>query len=191
MKKIICFAICSLFLFSGCSNKSYFQTTELVEDKEEKTQSSEEVVKDLLPETIYVHVAGAVNTPGVYELPTGSRVYAAIDAAGGLSDSADDSDINQAAILSDGEKLYIYTVDEAKAKLEIENEKAKEDDGLVNINTATVSELCNLPGIGEAKAKQIVAYREANGDFSSIEDIKNVSGIGDGIFNQINSLIKI
>ena len=68
---------------------------------------------------------------------------------------------------------------------------SQQDDGLVNINTASAAELQSLPGIGEAKAKQIVSYREANGDFSSIEDIKNVSGIGDGIFNQINSLIKI
>jgi competence protein ComEA len=69
--------------------------------------------------------------------------------------------------------------------------EAEANDGLVDINKATESELTTLPGIGENKARQIVEYRQSNGSFSSIEDIKNVSGIGDGIFNQINSLIKV
>ena len=189
MKRLICIACCSIFLFTGCRQASYFQSTELVaEDEEAKTE--EEVIAELLPENIYVQVAGAVANPGVYELPTGSRVYAAIEAAGGLDSSADDSDINQAAVLEDGQKIYIYTVDEAE---EILNQQMLDeaDDGLININTATAAELQTLPGIGAAKAQQIVSHREANGSFSSIEDIKNVSGIGDGIFNQINSLIKI
>ncbi|MBR5952428.1 MAG: helix-hairpin-helix domain-containing protein, partial [Pseudobutyrivibrio sp.] len=80
---------------------------------------------------------------------------------------------------------------EEREALEIEAPTQTANDGLININTATVGELTNLPGIGEAKASQIVAYRDANGAFSSIDDIKKVSGIGDGIFNQINSLIKI
>ena len=188
MKRFICIACCSIFLFTGCSQASYFQSTELVEQGEEaKTQ---EVIAELLPENIYVQVSGAVLNPDVYELPAGSRVYAAIDAAGGLLSSADDSDINQAALLEDGQKLYIYTIEEAKAAKEQEM-TAEADDGLININTATAAELQSLPGIGQAKAQQIISFREANGNFASIEDLKKVSGIGDGIFNQINSLIKI
>ncbi|SFH52454.1 competence protein ComEA [Pseudobutyrivibrio sp. OR37] len=189
MKKLFCIACCSLFLLGGCGKASYFQSTELVE-KTEDTNATEQVVDELLPTTIYVQVAGAVKSPDVYELPEGSRVYAAIEAAGGLIESADDSDINQAALLEDGQKLYVYTVEETKA-LEAKQAAVEADDGLININTATLLELRSLPGIGESKANQIIAYREANGNFSSIEDIKKVSGIGDGIFNQINSLIKI
>lgn len=192
MKKIICIACCSFFMLTGCGKESYFQSTELVEATDE-TMEDNEVVEENLSEVIYVQVAGAVAKPDVYELPAGSRVYAAIDAAGGLLDSADDTDINQAALLEDGQKLYVYTIDEAEQlKLEqMELEEQAASDGLVNINTASLSELTTLPGIGQTKANQIIAYREANGNFTSIEDIKNVSGIGDGIFNQINSLIKI
>ncbi len=192
MKKIICIACCSFFMFTGCGKESYFQSTELVEASDEVVEDTQ-IVDEVLPEVIYVQVAGAVSKPDVYELPTGSRVYAALDAAGGLLDSADDTDINQAALLEDGQKLYVYTIEETEA-LKLEQREIEEQaasDGLVNINTATLSELTTLPGIGQTKANQIIAYRESNGNFSSIEDIKNVSGIGDGIFNQINSLIKI
>ncbi len=144
----------------------------------------------MVPTVIFVQVAGAVCKPGVYELSSGSRVYAAIEAAGGLTEQADDSDINQAAVLEDGQKLYVYTIEE-RALEEAKEAATQAEDGLVNINTATESELTSLPGIGQTKAKQIVEYRQSNGSFSSIEEIKNVSGIGDGIFNQINSLIKI
>ncbi|WP_051195216.1 ComEA family DNA-binding protein [Pseudobutyrivibrio ruminis] len=189
MKKLFCVACCSIFLFAGCGKASYFQSTELVEAKEEADENK--VVEDLVPSTIYVQVAGAVVKPDVYELPEGSRVYAAIEAAGGLRDEADDSDINQAALLEDGQKLYIYTEEEVVKIKQQEEQSNETDDGLVNINTATATELMALPGIGQSKANQIIAYRDANGSFSSIEDIKNVTGIGDGIFNQINSFIKI
>lgn len=190
MKKLFILVFCSLFLLSGCKNTSYFQSTELVEDTnkpEEKQSNLEEVV----PAVIYVQVAGAVVNPGVYDLPTGSRLFAAIEAAGGFSEQADDSDLNQASILEDGQKIYVYTKEEQMILAEEAKASEAEDDGLLNINTASVGDLTNLPGIGEAKAKNIVAYRESNGQFSSIEDIKNVSGIGDGIFVQISSLIKI
>ena len=103
MKKLFILVFCSLFLLSGCKNTSYFQSTELVEDTnkpEEKQSNLEEVV----PAVIYVQVAGAVVNPGVYDLPTGSRLFAAIEAAGGFSEQADDSDLNQASILEDGQK---------------------------------------------------------------------------------------
>ena len=191
MKKFLVLVFCSLFLFSGCGNTSYFQSTELVDEKNKSEESAESTdISEVINPVIFVQVAGAVVKPGVYELPTGSRVFAAIDAAGGLLDTADDSDVNQASVLEDGQKVYVYTYSEREA---IESAEAEKDasDGLVSINRASASELTNLPGIGQAKANQIIAYREANGDFTSIEDIKKVSGIGDGIYNQINSLIKL
>ena len=191
MKKVLFLVLCSLFLFTGCGSTSYFQSTELVEtsDKSEAPEDTTSELSEAVPQMICVQVAGAVKEPGVYNLPASSRVYAAIEAAGGLLDSADDSDINQASLLEDGQKLYVYTIEE-RQELEASESQA-EDDGLININTATEAELTSLPGIGQAKAAQIIAYRNANGNFSSIEDVKNVSGIGDGIFNQIYSLIKI
>lgn len=188
MKKLFSLVCCSIFIFTGCGKASYFQSTDSDEIINQQADPAEEVEE--ITSTIFVQVAGAVGTPGVYELQAGSRVYAAIDAAGGLLDTADDRDLNQAAIVEDGQKIYIYTVEEREA-LETEAPTQTANDGLININTATVAELTNLPGIGEAKASQIVAYRDANGAFSSIDDIKKVSGIGDGIFKQINSLIKI
>ena len=191
MKKVLFLVLCSLFLFTGCGHTSYFQSTELVEKTEESdsNEDSPSDKKEIVPQLIFVQVAGAVKNPGVYNLPASSRVYAAIEAAGGLLDSADDSDINQAALLEDGQKIYVYSYEE-KQEIAL-SEETSEDDGLININTATEAELTSLPGIGQAKAAQIAAYRKANGNFASIEDLKKVSGIGDGIFNQIYSLIKI
>lgn len=188
MKKFFLLVCCSLVLFTGCGHTSYFQSNELVEDTEESQDGTSSDITEIVPQVICVQVAGAVCKPGVYNLPTSSRVYAAIEAAGGLLESADDSDINQASLLEDGQKIYVYTIEE---KQQMELEASTEDDGLININTATETELTSLPGIGQAKASQIIAYRTANGAFSSVEDIKNVSGIGDGIFNQIISHIKI
>ena len=187
MKKYILLVLCSLLLFTGCGHESYFQSTELVEDTNKQEDASCDE-SSIVPQVICVQVAGAVQKPGVYELPSNSRVYAAIDAAGGLLDSADDSDINQASLLEDGQKLYVYSIDERATAL---SEEKSDEDGLINLNTATEAELMSLPGIGQTKASQIIYYREANGDFTSIEDIKNVSGIGEGVFKQINSLIKI
>ncbi len=192
MNKLLCLVCCSLLLFSGCGSTSYFQSTELVESTEtsESDNTSDELEEHLESDTIYVQVSGAVENPDVYQLPADARVFNAIQAAGGLLDTADDSDINQAESLTDGQKIYIYNVDEVK-EMESQKQIDDADDGLININTASASELTSLSGIGDAKAAQIVSYREANGDFSSIEDIKNVSGIGDGIFNQIKDYIKV
>lgn len=192
MKKLLCLVCCSLFLFSGCGDTSYFEVT--ASDNDEGESVLEEGV-DATSETdvIFVQVAGAVRYPGVYQLSGNSRVFQAIDSAGGLLDEADDSDINMALSVNDGEKIYVYTKEERLEALEkAENDLTQEvDDGLVNINTATAAELQSLPGIGASKANMIVTYRENNGNFSSVEEIKNVSGIGDGIYAQIQLLIKV
>lgn len=189
MKKLFILVFASLFLFSGCGNTSYFQSTKLIEETTE-TKETQEELSEVIPTMIFVQVAGAVVKPGVYELKAGSRVCAAIEAAGGLLDSADDSDINQASVLEDGQKIYIYTFEE-KQEEQAKEEAAAINDGLVDINKASEAELTTLPGIGQNKARQIIEYRQSNGSFSSVDDIKNVSGIGDGIFKQINSLIKV
>lgn len=189
MKKLLGLVCCSLFLLTSCGQQSYFQTSDSTEISQEPQEASTNE-EEQSSASIYIQVAGAVVSPGVYELPSDSRVYSAIEAAGGLLDTADDSDINQAAVLEDGQKIYIYSQEERR-QLEEQAVAEAAVDGLVNINTADVQQLTTLPGIGENKANQIIAYRNTNGAFSSIEDIKQVSGIGDGIFNQIYSLIKI
>ncbi len=156
--------------------------------------------------SIFVYICGAVRMPGVYELEGGSRVYQAVQAAGGLTEDADTRLINQAQLLTDGQQITVYTVEEARtiqesggiAGTDPSGNAASENgasgdaaSGKVNINQAGEEELTTLPGIGEAKARAIISYREENGGFSSIEEIKNVEGIKDKLFSQISELIEV
>jgi competence protein ComEA len=142
-----------------------------------------------------VHVAGAVEQPGVYQLPRGSRVQDAIEAAGGLRTDADPQTLNLAARLEDGSQIYVPAEGEDRpASVSTAQSSAAEDTSPlypININTASVEELQLLPGIGESKAESIVEYREANGLFASIEDIMEVSGIGQSTFDEFKELITV
>ncbi len=140
------------------------------------------------PSVIYVHVCGAVREPGVVTLPEGSRGQAALEAAGGFAEDASRDAVNLAEVLTDGMKLYFPTKEEQEASQCRAQDKS---DGLVNINTAGKQALCALPGIGEAKAEAIVAYREANGAFQSAEDIMKVPGIKDKAYQEIKALITV
>ena len=137
-----------------------------------------------------VHVDGAVGAPGVYALGGEPRVNDAIVAAGGLAEGADTSGINLAARLSDGEKVHVPLVGEApQAGTEPASGEPGGSDGPVNLNTATVEELDELPGVGEATALAIVEDRERNGPFSSPEDLMRVSGIGEKKFEKLEGLV--
>lgn len=135
---------------------------------------------------ICVDVSGAVAEPGVYLLEEGARVYQAVEQAGGLLEDADRDLINQAAVLKDGEKIRIYTVQEAAEQIVLQ-----EQSGMVNLNTADVQQLCTLSGIGESRAQDIIAYREEHGDFKNVEEIMNVSGIKDTTFQKIKDKIVV
>lgn len=143
-----------------------------------------------------VNVVGAVPRPGLYELPEGSRVHDAVDAAGGLLADADASSINLAAPLDDGELLAIpflggaETLSESGEGGELVIEEPTNPD-LIDINTATIEELDNLPGIGPTTAQKIIDYRSENGPFQQIEDLLNVSGIGPSTFEQLKDLITV
>ena len=147
--------------------------------------------------TIYVYVCGAVKEEGVYELPVDSRVEDALEMAGGYSDEALHGYVNLAERLEDEDRVYIPNLDDLEelgiisVDQDSDNGSDSTGDSLVNINTADVSELTQLPGIGEAKAQAIIAYRDEHGAFGSIEEIKNVSGIGEGIYNKLSSYIKV
>ena len=135
---------------------------------------------------IRVHVCGAVMTPGVVSLPEDSRAEDALEAAGGFAENAWRDYVNLAERVRDGEKLYFPTLEESESLTLQEPES-----GLVNINTADVAMLCTLPGIGESRANDIIAYREANGPFGSCEDIMKVSGIKDSVYSKISDKITV
>lgn len=135
---------------------------------------------------ICVYVCGAVETPGIVFLPEGSRAADALEAAGGFNSHAAVDAVNLAAKISDGEKLYFPDCEEYRAQAE---KQASASAGLVNINTADAAQLCTLPGIGESRAADIIAYREAHGGFASCEDIMNVSGIKESVYNKISDKI--
>jgi competence protein ComEA len=153
---------------------------------------------DLLPAPtktpLLVNVVGAVPRPGLYELPEGSRVHDAVDAAGGLLADADTTSINLAAPLEDGELLAIPFVGGAAdtglagGESGVATEEPTASD-LININTATVEELDNLPGIGPTTAQKIIDYRTENGPFQRIEDLLNGSGIGPSTFELLKDLV--
>lgn len=151
--------------------------------------------EEVIRTTITVHVCGAVQTPGVYELQKDSRVWEAITLAGGVLPEADSDYVNQARRILDGERIYIPYSEETADYLREqriagedrtteENEKSK-----VNINTASAEELETLPGIGSKRAESIIRYREKNGEFQAVEDIMKVSGIKDAAFEKIKDAI--
>lgn len=156
---------------------------------------------------IIVHVCGAVASPGVYELTEGSRIIDAVNEADGLLLTAASDYVNLAAVVSDGEKIWIPTVEEVKELAQnpnafsditavsgnVSDKTASQttDSGKININTADKTLLCTLPGIGETRAESIIDYREKHGGFSCIEDIMNVSGIKDSSFQKIKDYIVV
>ena len=154
-----------------------------------------------LPRMIYVYVCGAVCTPGVYELPEGSRLFEGIALAGGSLPDADEAYHNLARELSDGERVYILSKEESAGlsvkervdgeTLTKEENSMGESDRIVNLNTATVEQLTGLPGIGEARAKDIIAYRNKVGRFLDTKEIMNVSGIGEAMFEKIKDRITV
>ena len=163
---------------------------------------------------IFVHVCGAVNEPGVYRLKAGSRIFEAVEAAGGLSDKADGSVINQADFCTDGMQIFVpeefapsddgeqssfagtgYAGNDVFIK-SAENSPQKADDTAsssdkVNINTADMQELTSLSGIGQSRAEAIIAYRNEKGGFSSTEEIMNISGIKEGLYGKIKDKITV
>ena len=133
------------------------------------------------PGILTVYVSGAVATPGVYTLPEGSRVEAAIEAAGGFVQGAEAENINLAVVLLDGQQVNVPGIVET----------GHVNIGRVNINTASAAELDALPGIGPTTAQAIVDYRLQNGPFQVIQDIQNVPGVGPATFALIQDYINV
>ncbi len=164
-------------------NEQEISGDEVLDGEQEETTREALSQPDTQP-LICVDVCGAVEHPGVYFLEEGARVYEAVQMAGGLTPDADVNRINQAEALQDGAKVRIYTTEEAEALQESEAAS-----GLVNLNTADEELLCTLSGIGEARAKDIIAYRKEHGAFRTVEEIMNVSGIKEATFEKIKDKI--
>ena len=209
MKKKIYNAFCIMLLFVlfGITLFCIFDGNEAKAETKKVTSSK----------TVYVDIKGAVNNPGVYEVDNGSRVIDVIKIAGDLKENADTSIINLSKIVTDEMYIIVYTVDEMKSYKEkmipaktivkeVEKKIICPDDsndacinqnnsnssisGKININSATKEELSTLPSIGESKAQNIIDYRSET-SFETIDDIKNVKGIGDSLFEKIKDYIEV
>ena len=152
------------------------------------------ITEERVDKKVIIDIGGEVNEPKVTELPEGSRVEDAIEAAGGITDEADMTNINRAAFVSDGEKILIPSKNDAVSGSDGTYTGAQPGgyaDDRIDINTADSAELQKLNGVGPATAEKIISYRESNGRFKSVEEIKNVSGIGDKTYEKIKEHIRV
>lgn len=202
-KQILLLLLCwSAWWFTGCAGKE----EPVIYSMEEHT-SAEEMRESETPDlfgveteaggNIYVYICGAVEHPGVVEVPSGTRLFEALEKAGGLTKEASEISVNQAEVLSDGQQVVILTEEEAEGRVQaiqaaaLGQDTAAGAESQVNINTAAAEELMTLPGIGQAKAADIIHYRETTGYFQKIEDIMNVSGIKNAVFDKIRDKIVV
>ena len=196
INKVITFVFCAIgiLVFGGIYYSNATHPEEAVVSQDIEDQSGKDTENNIgerkqSQNTIFVHVCGAVKRPGVYELNADARVCVAIKAAKGLKKKAADTDVNQAQKVSDGEQIYIPY--RSRNATEVSDGATNATDGRINLNSATLEELTTLPGIGDAKAASILAYREEHGSFASIEEIKNISGIKDGVYTKIEAYITV
>lgn len=189
--EIAIIVVLSCVLFLACNHSSGHGNeieirdfSEPVSEKEEDYEKEEETSG-----TICVYVCGAVNFPGVVELPEGSRIEDALNMAGGFAPGARTDCVNLAVILEDGQMVrFPFEGEEAEDTDEYGNEK---QDGRINVNKASSEELCTIPGVGESRAKAIIEYREKNGPFETAEDLMKVPGIKEGIFEKMKDYVKV
>ena len=158
--------------------------------KSEEVVAESVVPTQMVAPALVIDVTGEVVSPGVYELPAGSRVIDAIKAAGGARPKAALSDLNLARVIKDGEQIYVDLIYTAGARVHA-GAKTSAPRGPININRATASDLDSLDGIGPVIAKRIIAFRTTNGPFTAIEDLLKVSGIGDAKFAQFKEKIRV
>jgi competence protein ComEA len=141
--------------------------------------------KEISSPKIYVHVAGSVKSPGIYQLDSGTRVYDAVLAAGGFTAKANQASVNMARALNDGEQLLISSQNTVQS---FENSLVS---SLISLNQASASQLEELPGVGPALAGRMIDWRTANGGFKAKEDLLNVAGIGDKLFASVKDLVTL
>lgn len=193
-----------VYLFKESESKEIIDEDNINVMEEVQVEEEKEEVKE---KTITIDVKGEVNKPGVYELPVGSRVIDAIKISGGTTTKADTSMLNLSKVLADENVIIVYNKYSQQSIKYVEKEcncdacinnsnvssgsSENSTSQKISINKATKEELMNLNGIGESRAIDIINYRNANGLFKSIEDLKQVSGIGDKLFEKIKDQITI
>ena len=169
------------------SNLQTEVTTVSKDEKEDKNQKEEVVEQDL----ITVDVKGAVKTPGIYDLPVGSRINDAVQKAGGLTDNADSKSINLAQRISDEALVYVPTKEEATSQEAQSNASNTKENKKVNLNKASLEELKQVKGLGAKRAQDIIDYRESNGKFKSVDELKKVSGIGAKTIEKLKEYVTV
>lgn len=199
-KKIIWITVLAslpIMAFLACGNvEDADGLVELLQEQQvmaddSRTDVEKESVSDPIQDrmrTAFVHICGEVKNPGVYEVITDSRVCDVLNLAGGFTEEAAQNAINLAELVTDGMMVVVPSKEELK---EISLKQEIQNAGLVDINTASLEELCTLPGIGKARAEAIIAYRQENGSFTTIEDIMLVSGIKSGMYEDLKDKIYV
>lgn len=195
---IVCTVI-GFYIYKTVQDKNLFEYSDL---EDAVTQDDEESGAQEGQSKIIIHMTGAVQNQGIVKLPEGSRIIDAIEQAGGITGDADTTVVNLAYMLEDGQKVYIPTINEREKELEYvtgdSGENVIQDSSWgtaakisVNINTATQTMLEQIPGVGPSTAAKIIEYRKENGKFTSIEDIKEVSGIGEAKYESMKDYITV
>ena len=157
------------------------------DEKEDGNQKEEAVEQDL----ITVDVKGAVKTPGIYDLPVGSRINDAVQKAGGLTDNADNKSINLAQKISDEALVYVPTKEEATSQATQSNASNSKENKKVNLNKASLEELKQVKGLGAKRAQDIIDHRDSNGKFKSVDELKKVSGIGAKTIEKLKEYVTV
>ena len=194
-RKRIIFILILAFLIVAGSFYSFWQKNTVIEN----TSSGEAIAKgasniEEKPNEMIVYISGAVYKPGVFELPSTARVFDAVVMAGGLTPDADVAKINMAQKLKDGMHIHVETRSSTQGQggADITSNVSKIKSGSkININTADKSQLDTLPGVGPALAERIVEYRQTNGGFHDIEELKKVSGFGPSKFEKVKDKVTI
>lgn len=186
---ILYICACIVFVPACGSDTSVMVKNTGCSDAYEAASETDDSESDDSGDEVAVYICGAVVNPGVYYVPSGSLKQEALMAAGGFADGAALDYVNLAERVCDGERLYFPYEEELHSGIDTISDEP--DDGRVNINTADAGELMTLPGIGESKANAIISYREENGAFSSIEEIMNITGIKEGVYNNIKDFIVV
>lgn len=188
----IFFLFIPAFLLMSCGSVS--GTISVSEETEYEVKGREKpAMGEVCPDetgTICVSVIGCVGKPGIYIMPEGSRIYEVVNAAGGVDAQGDATALNMASVMTDGQKIVVPEKQTGE-RTESGTGSTALANGKVNLNSATLSELMTLGGIGKSKAESIISYRESAGPFKTIEDIMNVSGIKEGVFEKIKDDIVV
>lgn len=188
-KKFIIIAIITLItgtVFYKIENTNY---DNFIEENIFEKQNYNNEEKTVQESKIKVHIIGEINSPGLYELGEGSRINDLILIAGGQTENANLNKVNLAYELSDGEQIYIPSIFDEET--EYNNKESSSSSGKININKASLEDFQTISGIGPSLAQKIITYRNSIGKFSSIEELKNVSGIGDKKYESIKDFVSL